>query len=317
MLIGKNLILIGLIYVILSWATQGVIAYCAGNEGLTEPDRSIPIKLMKREISGRLIPQAILEPLADKKINGIERFRNSNIAPEDVRSYLLEDWENIYEIIKQCSGTNLPRADQTFDLLTSTSPRPLSALLSVLKNKFNLYPKPEEELGVIVPALQLEPEKKEEVRIILGEISKTATDCTETITSLVRDLHQVATGQVATEAEPQIQVPQIEAPLEEKADMLLTQFAELEKNSDMEFPSFFKRHHSEKIRMDSLSLAYFYGRLFEQLPSDPELLFPEQEGVPERERPDRGEQQQSQTSPRSLLEYALRQTGMPQNLLMR
>lgn len=96
---------------------------------------------------------------------------------------------------------------------------------------------------------QMHPETKEEINFILKEITKDGITCTDNIASLVTDLTQVI--QVATRAGTLIQVPfqlpPLEAPLEEKADKLLTQFAELEKNSDIQLSSFFKRYHSEKI----------------------------------------------------------------------
>jgi hypothetical protein len=316
--IGKHLFFTIAVSVMISWiihTQQGMIAYCAND--VAKPSNSIPRQFMDRQISGQLLPRAILEPLANSKIPIIKEFGIKNIHSEDVRSYLLEDWESIYDVIKLCSGKNWPKADQQpfVELLTSMSSQSLSALFCVFKDKLKLSPKPEGEgEGLIIPALLLESDDKKEIQFILREISTTATNCTKNIASLVQDLLQVATG-----AGTQIQVPPIEAPLEDKADMLLTQFAKLEENSDMKLSSFFKWHHSGKIHQDSLSLAYLYGRLFEKLPSDPELLFPESEGIPEspeRERPDQREPQ-AQTSAQSLLDFALRQTRLPRDIFMR
>lgn len=291
------------------------VAHCAGRE------TALPRELIKGQISGRGLPRTVLERLNRDQISEIDKFKD--IHPEDIRSYLVQNWEGVKELSHQCSRNELPATDDTYELLASLYPDSLSSSFDVLKKGLGLHPEPEEVNSLIVPALQLGPEQKNEIRFILQEIGQSAIGCTDNFASFIEDLTKVA---ATAAAGIQIQVPPLEAPLEDKADLLMEQFAGLERTGTG-LPLFFKRHHLSKIYENSLSLSYLYGRLFKSLPYDPEMLFPESRGVSDRVRErlreiidinHRAAEGQPQShAARLLLEEALLRTGLPKEELIR
>jgi len=237
----------------------------------------------------------------------------------------VQNWEGVKELSHQCSRSELPATDDTYELLTSLYPDSLSSSFDVLKKGLGLYPEPEEVNSLIVPALQLGPEQKNEIRFILREIGQSAIGCTDSFAFFIEDLTEVA-ATAAAAAGIQIEVPPLEAPLEDKADLLMEQFAGLERTGTR-LSLFLKRHHLCKIYENSLSLSYLYGRLFKSLPYDPEMLFPESQGVSDRARERLREiiginHRAAEGQPQShaaqlLLEEALIRTGLPKEELIR
>ena len=235
---------------------------------------SFPSEVAQIQISGAGVSNAKGWALVERltRNHPTEMQKLGDINPQDVRDGLRENWQVVNDLAN--GGGQLPTADDIHELVQSLDNEALSFALSVLIKRLGLYPWQQGQ-GEI-PAVPLGPHAIKEVLLILREITMAAIGCTEDVTSLVGGLTEVATL---------LRLPSpnnAEAGyLAGKACFYLGLFLE---ETKAELPTFFTRHYGGKFRENCLLLAYWYGRLFHFLPRDPELLFPENEGISDRER---------------------------------
>ncbi|MCO5600554.1 hypothetical protein L7F22_054668 [Adiantum nelumboides] len=241
-------------------------AHCAGRP------LSFPSEVAQMQISGAGVSNAKGWALVERltRNHPTEMQRLGHIHPQDVRDGLREDWQFIHDLANRRG--QLPTANEIHDLVQSLDNEALSSSLDVIKQKLGLYAWQQGE----VPVLQLGPQPTKEVKVILAEITMAAIECTGDIALLVENLTKVTT------------LMRLPSPnnaeagyLAGKACFYLGRFLE---ETHTKLPTFLTQEYGGKLRKTCLSLTCLYSRLFQFLPRDPELLFPENEGISDRER---------------------------------